>query len=98
MDNTLGQSTVEDYADALEVDFGTSSDANSIRAGSLLLGRHGIDGLLSDWIYPVIDTLDVAHPTYQGMISLVLTFSQELALRLRDFTKVSSAAVVNFRT
>jgi len=95
--NSVGVSTVEDYVSTLEVDFGSFRDANSIRAGSLLLGRHGIDGLLSQWVYPVVDTLDVEHHTYDGMRALVLSFCQQLALRLRDFTKVRSVAVINVR-
>ena len=68
-------------------------DAASIHAGSLRLGKHGIDVLVNDWVYPVLDCLDDEHPTYDGMRALVLSFSQQLALRLRDFTKVILATV-----
>jgi len=72
----------------LEVDFGNFRQASSIRAGSLVLGEHGIDGLLKDWVFPVLDILDIEHPTYDGLRALVLSFSQQLAVRLREFTKV----------
>ena len=79
---------MEDYVKSLEADFGDFRVATNMRSASLLVGEHGIDGLMSDWVHPVIDVLDVEHPTYEAMRSLVLSFSQQLALRLRDFTKV----------
>ncbi|KAJ7199016.1 hypothetical protein GGX14DRAFT_401645 [Mycena pura] len=74
--NIVGVSTVEDYVRTLEVDFGNFRQASSIRAGSLVLGEHGIDGLLKDWVFP--------HPRHRA--------SNQLAVRLREFTKAEGKA------
>jgi hypothetical protein len=89
LDLLVGHDGVAAFATSLEADFGSTTSARLIRASSLLVGPHGIDGFLEKIVIPLLDSMPTNDPSYIPLRALLGTFCGELAIKMTNYTKVS---------
>ncbi|KAJ7909557.1 hypothetical protein B0H13DRAFT_2330262 [Mycena leptocephala] len=86
-DLLVGHDGVAAFATSLEADFGSITSARLIRASSLLVGPHGIDGFLEKIVIPLLDSMPTDDPSYIPLRALLGTFCGELAIKIANHTK-----------
>ena len=78
----------EQLLEILTQSFGHASDAGRMNAYSLKGGEFGIDGVISDLVEPLLDTLPLTHPEYAEYYRILEEFCAALATRLRTHLEV----------
>ncbi|KAJ6559456.1 hypothetical protein DFH09DRAFT_1083622 [Mycena vulgaris] len=86
LDLRIGHDGPEAFATSIETDFGSTTSARAIRASSLLLGPHGINGLIKKTIIPLLDALSPTDPSYLLLRAMLGTFCGELIIMI-NYTK-----------
>ncbi|KAJ7798448.1 hypothetical protein B0H14DRAFT_3492506 [Mycena olivaceomarginata] len=73
---------------AITVHFGSTWMVAEIKASSLQMGPHGIDGFFEHVVCYVIDEMPVDRPSYHAKLRLIQHFCEKLAIRMETFTEV----------
>lgn len=83
----LESNTINLFRAALLTDFGSVTDYHEICTDKLLVGDHGLDGLLA-LFDTVVDSFPIADVRYAEYMSLFSAFAEILAECIHSFVKV----------
>ena len=81
--------------DALEAVFGSASNANEMYNVAFQGGPYGLQKLLDDLVYLVLDEMDVKDTFYKAIYSILEHFCREAAIKLQDIIREKSASKVH---
>lgn len=87
----LEQCSVDHIVSILTDAFGHISDHREMSRFALKAGAFGVEGVLSDVVWPLLDQCDEAHPNYAQVRVILEEFCSELATKLDLYREVSLA-------